>query len=732
MAGQIKLVTDLQTQARVAGNVPAPGDNGWASAGASIAKSLHAVGEQVGQLADAAAKREGEGEGRQAGLDPEFRTLAGGTLYADAYNRTGLDISETRLKTAIDSGIDGLEQKHEANPQKLGEGIDAMLSGVLKHAPDELKPKLQMLAGHKKLVAMRGAAREQVSRTRAEAAAAQQTELTEGFKALHQLSFKAGLDAEADKVVGERIASLEAAVQRRGIDGKPLIDPKQAQKLLTNARETVAEARLKGAFDRLPTVEAKASFITQLEDDWKNSKGYAANFDLNGFQSLLRELEGEMRRAESGRNVVSRTLANQIKTVQEAAERGLAPAPDDMIKLRGAVVGNPTLAADLAMAESTWRDMSGRGRLPPNEQQKLIDDTYARLNESGVPLVGHEIERLRMAEKLIGHTRAEIKQDRLGWAARVKLVDLAPLDTSSPQAIAAALPIRVAQAEEVAQRVDEQPEYLRPDERKRLTAVAAQGGAPLLDVTEALASAGPDRSRRMFAELYDSGASTLAVIGGLIQETGRRLPVVQDVADGVALSRTKEWAGVTEQGKTVRTHQRSQDVHQGALAGLPKMEQALIDATNYAYAIRLQRMRKTDDPAEWSKTYRELLGEREIKGEKYGGVTRYRGQAIIVPPDIKQDGFESVMAALKPTDFASPPVRADRSPATQSEIRQANLEPVGAGRFYLNIGNAESPQYLGKADGGRFVLDLKEVKGELIKRRPELFLDGAPVPSGRR
>lgn len=719
----IQVVSDLQSQSRgVGGNVPVPGDTGWAQAGKEIAGDFKRIADHVGSLADQAARREGESEGREAGLDPEFRTRADGTIYSEAFNRTGLDIAEARLKTSLEQQIDGLEEQHAASPQALAKGIDGVVSGTLTNAPAELRPKLQMWAGHKRLVAMRSAQRELISRTRAEAAAAQQLELTEGFKTLSQMSFKLGLDGEADQVLGERVAALSAVLGRKGADGRPLLDPKAAARMLDGIKSTVAEARLKGAFDRLETPEAKVDFLRRLDDDFKNSRGLPGQFGLDKYESLRSELEGEMRRAEAGRGVVRRALANQIKTIQQAAEQGLPPAPDDLVKLRAATAATPELAADLAQAEATLRFTSGFRRLPPLEQESWIEQERLRLMEAGVRTGGAELERLKMAEKLTQEARTQIKTDPLGWSSRTGLVEVAPLNLSGPTTVAASLPQRIAQAETIARVYDQEPKYLRPDEARRLTALAAGGGKDLLEVVDALSAAGPEASRRMFAELNEAGSATLAAIGGHVQEIGRSR-VAQDVADGVALSRTKDFKLInpTEKGR----REMALEVHQGALNGFPKQEQALSDAANYAHAVRAQGKGKTEDREAWKQAFRELLGERVVGGETYGGIARYRGQAIVVPPDLKQDAMPELMRSIELGDFEVPPMTAGRRTASAAAIRQAKLVPAGAGRFYLNIGDDDAPEWLANAEGGKFVLDMKALKPRLAPRRPDLYLDGA-------
>lgn len=722
MAGRplIQVATDLQAQARVGGQVPVPHDTGLETAFGSLGTSLKHMGDEVGKLADKAAKSEGEADGRPAGLDPEFRTRPDRTIYSEAFNRAGLDIAETRLRTVVDQQLEAAHEKHANNPTELNRAIGEVSQGVLEQTPDELKPKLGLSIQSKALTLMRTAQRAQVAETRASQTAALQEDIGRSLRGISQRSFGLGLDGEADKAVAGEIAALEQTLTRKGVDGKLLVAPDRARKIIEGARMEVLQGRLLGAFDRLEGPDAKAKFIADFEEDWKNSRGVAKDLDLDQMIGLRRQFDGELRREAAGRGTGNKVIENQIRGFQKLAEEGYAPAPEEIARVKAFVTqaGDANQAAALETAEATLRFQQGARRMHPSALDAHVVQERERLSkESGTPA---DLARLTMAEKLLGEMRRGLKEDPNEWASRVGVVPLAPIDFSSPQALAKSLGPRIAGAQQVGEMYDQDPVYFRPDEKRKLIGMAAPGGAALTDVVDTIVRGAGPQSDAILRELW-SDAPTLATLGGHASQVGRTA-VAADVADGVALMRTKDFKNLAPTASKAREWAAS--AHGGSLNGMPKTEQALIDTTNYAYGVRLQRTGKTEDEELWQKTFREVAGERSIEGVTYGGVAKWRGRSVMIPPDVRQDHFDDLMREIRIDDFGEDPPRNKKGAATAAELRGAALVPTGNGKFRLNVGDEDTPVWLGDRSGRPFVLDLKELKPKLIERRPELYLDG--------
>ena len=283
-------------------------------------------------------------------MDPEFRPRRDNTIRGDAFDKAGLQVAESRLRVSMETGLERAYEKHNGNPAGLAKSIDGISAPLINSAPEELQPKLTLLAQTKRLAYMRDAFRQQVATARQEQTAALQGELEQSLKGLHQQAYSLGLDGEADKALAGNYSVLEGALGRNGLDGKPLVSPEQREKILRGARETMTEARLFGAFSRLESPEAKAQFIQQLEQDWQSGSGLAKEFDLKGMRSMRSMLEGEFRRTESERGVMARALAKQVDQVAKNAEKGYSPRPEDLAQIKAAVTATnqPELQEALA------------------------------------------------------------------------------------------------------------------------------------------------------------------------------------------------------------------------------------------------------------------------------------------------------------------------------------------------------------------------------------------------
>lgn len=691
-----------------------------ASAYGDIERELAGLGETIGKYADHAAAVEGAREGHQAGLDPEFRPRRDNTIRGEAYDRAGLETYRSTVAIEIENDI--------AKGGDLGKKREAWLAQV----PDELRPEVTHQFRRAELTQARAAAREAAARVAGEAVASLQEELDTQIRTLHQRAYTLGLDATADQTLATDIGLIGKALQRTGPDGTPLVPPATAAKILRNARETVVDARLLGAFDRQQGTEAKARFLEQFEDDWKHSRGLAQFYDLRGFQRMA----GQLRSGLSSEAAIDRqrvaALREDMKQVQSAAEKGYAPTPEQLagLKARAEAAGDPALTERLALIEDVSTFQMAARKSPPAAIEAYAASLRDDIRQNGPSEA--KIARVEMAERLANEARAALKTDPLGWADRVGFVKVAPIDLSSEETAAATLKARIVQAEDVAAHFHaEQTLYLRPEEKRQLATIAAGGGANLMGIASTLARAAGARAPAILGEIFTE-APVVAALGSHVAAVGPT-SVAQDVADGIALRKTEGYKPRAPEPKKAR--ELALAAHGGALNGWGATEQALISATNAAYEAQAQRngwITLSED--KWKEYFRALLGERTINGTVYGGVAPGRpgmlwgGEgAVIVPANVKRDGFRDLFRSIRLPDFGdNPPRYADGRTVVPSDLARAQLVQAGAGRYLLNIGDVEAPRWLVDGERRPFVLDMNALEPTLKARRGDLYLDGAP------
>lgn len=730
MRGQLQVASDIGIRGNSETNIQPLPSSGIDSAMNAVAQQFAGIGERIGQMADRAAAREGTEAGRVAGLDPEFRTMRTHTIRGDAFDKAGLDVAETRLRQEVDHQFDTAYTKHAGDATKLNASLNASQAGILAHTPDELRPQLQQLMHGKRLAFSREQARKAAAEAAAASKAAMEQQVSDTLKGLHQRAYALGLDAEADAALAIDVASLHKTLGRRGPDGALLVNPGQAAKYMDGVKETVATARLTGAFARLPSLAAKEQFLKELDADFAGSRGLAKVYDLQGFERIKGALESDLRAARAEQSAQTRAVAADVGAVAKMAEKGFAPAPAELSGLKARVIaaGDAETAQTMQTVEDTIAWQSAARRATPAELDQFVQAETVRMKQDGATPQG--VARLDMANGLLDEMRRELKQDPLGWADRTGVLQLAPIDASSPDRLSATFKARAAQAETVSQLYGQEPQYLRPDERRQLAIQIGQGGEGAIASLASLANAAGDRAPKVMAEVSQD-APVAAMLGGHVVEAGIT-PLATDAADGIALLKTD---GVKPMAPSAAVSRAELTSAAGtALQAMPKAESAAIALANAAYEVRARRKGLTDfDSDTWRVALREVLGQRTIAGETYGGIYAqgtWGGNEVVVPPNIKQDAFGDVIEAVRMDDLVASngqPVDAQGEPVSIATVQRARLISVGAGQYWLAAGDVEGgdPQWIKRAGADEpYVLDLGKLEPRLKSRLPAAYLGG--------
>jgi hypothetical protein len=735
-SGQLRIATGIDQR----GGVPSVPSSGFGEAMRGLAADFGQVGAKIGALADHAAAVEGAEAGKIAGLDPEFRPTKNLTIRGEAFDRAGLQVYETRTRTAMLADLDAAFEQHQADPAALQQAFADKRRAWIGEALPEVRADLELSFDNAALTFSRQAQRAQVARIAAEQKGALTTELGEGLKRLSQQAYALGLDADADAVMAAGVSSLAKTLERTDTRGERLVSPAEAARLFASAKEEIATARINGAFSRLPSLRAKEEFLNKLETDFANSEGVAKEFDLRSFERVTAHLRSELvtARAEGRQRVAD--VRERVKELQAMTEKGFAPTEDQIagLKARAEALGDPGVNEAVALFEDVRSVQVAARKMPPAAIAAEAEALRAQIREKGPSAAS--VARVEMLDKLAEEARQQLATDPLGWAARSEYTKVAPIDLDNFES---SLKARLVQAEDVAQHYQlAEPRYLRPEEAKALAGIAAQGGDRMLAIAGDVTRVAGPRAPRILREIWQE-APLVATLGGHVADVGVSA-VAQDVAAGVALradvTREKgEFKSVAPSAEQARAWAR--EVHGGAYNGLGATEEALVSATNTAYEVRARRrgIAATEPNAElWRQTFREMIGERSVNGATYGGIALTRpgtlwggSGAVVVPANVRQDGFLDLIAEIRPEDFgASPPRFADNSPVSAADLRRATLLPAGDARYYLNLGDDDAPRLLQNADGGAFVLDLRALEPTLKARRGDLYIDGAAAPAG--
>lgn len=733
----IQIAPELEREARAGQQIAVPPSDGLAEAASGLAREFSGIGAKIGALADHAAAVEGKQAGHIAGMDPEFRTRNDLTIRGEAYDRAALDTAKSRIAVGIHNDIEQVQQQNPANPAAIGKILKEKASGWLNGAPPELQPEIQIMFAKGAMAAQREATRTMLARQAEEQKGALTEELTRTLRTVHQRAFSMGLDPESDRVLADDVTSLSRILQRRGPNGQPLVSPAQAATMLANAKEQVSAARLEGAFERLPTIEAKQQFLKTLDEDFAGSKGAAAAFDFQTFKQVRNHLESELRRDESKARQGNATLTHLVTEVQKRADKGYAVDRAEMAALEGrvATTNNPELTAALLDAKDSLQFQAAARRLPLADLESVVGQLRQTLATEPPSITdrGRTYRRLEKAEALLTEAQGKLKDNPLGWEARVGMIELTPLgkvDMRDPAAVQAWAATRVSQAEEAATRHGlGKPKYLEPVERRALAKQFERGGEAGLAAVTMLTQAFGDKAESVLAEL-GKDAPAGALVGRLAVTAGRITPAVLDASEGLALKARDGYKPLAPPESKSRVE--AQSLAGTALGHAPEYMSAAMRVADAIYETRANREGKRDvfDAKIWKQALSEALGEVDIGGQKYGGIVKpggfFSSHRVVIPPSIAQDKAAATFAAITPDDlgaaFGSGPQFSNGRALTRSELRGATLVTIAPGRYLLATKDPSSSDPGWALDGNRqpFVLDIDKVLPGLRRRRPDL------------
>lgn len=748
----------------------------------ALAKLGGSLSARLSKMADGAAAREGEAAGEAAGaragekfvekIGLEARTAASApaqptTPAAALPGRAGAPgeqggLSVQPLQLRQDGTIRG-EAFDAAATRAYGWRMQAGLTTELAAAYDANEDSP---AGYEKAVAkirqqyldadpimQQGPMREAFERTLAEklaparlsirarheaklaaAARAAATEALEAQRAeLERDAYNLGANPAAAELLAGRVARVHQQIAAAAADGT--ITPAAAEKYRKAVDRTVLNARTEGTFAALEGPDAKAEFALSVMQEYASGKGPFAALSLEEAQglsdTLYRRATAERTRltaeqkGEAGR--IEALIADDIAATAATGE-GLDLAAAGLDPERASVLlGADKMRKwqqDKALAARGWAATSGMEIESEAEIAARLE--ALRPKEAGAGFAVQQ-EIYAAAYKHAGALLEERKTDPLGQAHRGGLVELAPLDTTSPETLAASLEQRRSQALTVAGAYGIAPQVFRPEERAALSRA-------LLDTPELLPGFAVTVSERMgdlapvaLEELTETGPE-LAHAAGVALATGSP-GVAADIAAVLAARRDKTLtAKMPSDGKLGTA---AGQVLGPALGGSPATRAAVVSVANLLFEREANAVGfdpadidKPDSAAKaaYQRAMERALGARWANGVKYGGLAEVNGRPIVAPSDMPASEPQRILDTLSDADLAAlPPIESGNGvPVRASDLRRGHLVTVGDGLYRVALGEPESfdPQWVTAPDGSFWTLDLAAIQASRAERAP--------------
>lgn len=488
--------------------------------------------------------------------------------------------------------------------------------------------------------------------------------------------------------------------------------------------------------------------------------------DPNGLKYMKPSVQSEMMQAivqkwpkfEAMQARFVKGFEDKVKATIEVANAGYDPRPEDMDQIRAVVARNPELMRKYGL-DQIVAGLEGaitKSQLTRKMTPMALDVAIKRLDDHMV-MGGATKEMLaqkKQLETLRDSMRKAVDADALTWAEKARIVvplavappagldpgqkarwsvptdevHLTPINFAAPNAVD-----QLRQRADVARGVGlyygQAPQYFTKIERDHLKDVFRTGGAPMLATLGTIYSAlGPDTPAAMREFVKD--APEAAMMGKLMADGGDR-KLLEDAAKGLHLR-------VVEGDKFISRVDRKMaepDVASltPAMARTPGMIDPVIRMTNAVYEYQHRYLGKeTFDLPLYRTIMAEVMGQTKgPDGVLYGGVGRQStgwvsSANVVVPPSVRQDSFNALVGSIRDSDLPviGSPAHEDGRPLTASEVRSAQWQSVGNGRYGLLLGTSPNEEPMYAWDHTRqqpFVLDLNPIMGTLRKRVPEIF-----------
>ncbi len=723
---QMPLANDTRTVAPTASLDPGGHDIGAGALFDDLARGFDRQASQLGQLADKAAQTEGYESGLTAGMDNEFRPRRDNTIRGNAFDMAGIKTAGNRLRSGMRNDLAAAFEKYGDDPAALKKALSGAAKGYIGQAnkiDKRLGADLQGSYSSASHTFMRRATRRQVKRVNAQYLQSTKADLTDRVKTMEQDAYYIGLDPVASDYMASDYSAVQASLQARTVDGKPLFTPKQQQKQLKGLKDNITIARISGTFERLEGLEAKEKFVQDLESQWQDSKGIAASFDRDGLDKLKLRLGKHLKQEQSGRKVAVKALEGQVKKFQKLVESGHNLNVEDMgrFELDWATNADPEVYQKYEKINRLNNFQQSFKMQHPGKMAGMLEQKRAKLAQDtglGTEERLQLSDELDMGEKILATVRQELKTDPLKWAAKTGRYAIEPLDRQNFQA---SLENRIATAITIGDDFNITPPYLNPAEKQQMLASAYDGGEQFVALLGNITEAAGSHSQAILAQVFDK-SPMLAQLGAMAQNAATPDMVAQ-IADHIKRRRSgKEYMGAALSQKKAKEFYASSG-YESLLRGRGKTQDSIMALAGAIAEISANTTGRTEvDEADFHKAMRIALGEQVINGKTFGGIHTEDGGYLwgkasqtIIPPFVEAKQFRPLVEAMRDEDLTKlgNPKHGNGTAATAAEIKDGQLHYIGDGKYQLETAQG----FLAGADGGRWVLDYKAMMQLTSKRQ---------------
>lgn len=706
----------LDDSSKVPAQVSAPlpdaylGGRGLTMRQASGAKVLQVLNDATNDWADREAIKAGTEEGMKAGMKPDFAPLRGTSLYAQAFDRAGLDSYGSQVETSAMENAQRIYTEHKGDPKSMDTALQAYADGTMKTLPDEMQPKFREIWARRSMAYLADARQEFEKNT---------IDNTIASNAVALLAQKNSVAGMARTIPNDQVFAQEVGKERelflqkllnhapreggefegRKLDADPTRLPaytwQQIAEQMHDFDSEIVTQRVMGKFDRAAN---KTGFMQHWVKEARASGGDVMTPEM--IDKIETKMHVEIGRIKSEQALNSSVALSALKTVDDRMAAGYDIPAEEMASVASLVssTGDKRIAQMYQSLQAQQDYAKMLTQSTPQEVAAEVMRLQDATRQDGASQ--SEVARLNMAQKYQAKMSTDLKNDPLEFASRTGFAQVQPLNVQIKdgqlQFDAGALYRRARQADAVSGRYGSEYKIFTEQEAGSLANVM-----PSLPVDQQLGflravttAAGNDGAVRAMQQLGQKDA-VLGYAGGLANiEGGGGVNTAREVLQGRRILAENPDRKPSEQ--TARLD--FQDMVGNIFANNPASERAAFDS---AVALYAQRRVTQGKPTSGQKNYDNETFKQAVR-DVMGGVNgidpiydgHFAANKLALPPQVEAEAFDDFVKSLDDNDLSqfsasgNAPKWGDGTPVSAEDFKKnLKLEQIGAGKYLARNGD---------------------------------------------
>lgn len=659
------------------------------------------------------------------------------TIAGQAYNDAAIRAASWRLSASLSQDIGAIYQQYRDNPSQLTAELTKLHDTYVQDAglsDPRMREVFDKQFVERSQAYQLDALNLQGQRLRQEEQTAAATGIDAGIADMERQAYALGANGQTGQLLDSQVQRLEAGIGAAAADG--LITAPDAEKAKRDLGRTVFMARTQGVFDNLPTPAAKQEFAQQILDDYAAGKGPFGKLSLSEAKTLSDQLfasafDAQNKAQAMGKKEIARLKGLMGDDLASVAQTGqgldFASANFDPEKA-SALLGPDAMALwqdKRAAARRQWEATAGMETETAAEIANRIDMLKP---QAGAPDYAQQAQIHTEAMQRARAVLKERQMDPLGQAERANVVDLAPIDASSPDTLANSLAERANAARQVAGMYGTPYTVFKPQERTHIADALMNNPELLPGFAQSVVTAFGKDAPKALAEISDQGP-VLAHVAAIELSNGDN-SLAYDVAQ--TLAARKDGAYKLKMPSDAKFAKTMAAATGGALVTSPQLQSSVMATAQLLYERQAQLQgfdaSEADQPGTtaakvFAQSINRALGATTRDGRQFGGLVNVNGTNTIAPPDMPAEAIEKAVRNISPETLAGQMGMgtANGVPISTDQLRRAKLVAVGDGKYLMALGDPQSPDprfVPGDGPRGLFELDIRTLADAQAAQQP--------------